>query len=379
MCQELKAVFPSLRLPTAARSGIAAMLGVCLLVCSANGQGLRLRDICRLKGQESNTLHGFGLVVGLKGTGDGDEAGTANNLARVMELLGGPTKLDANGQLDPSIFGDAKNVALVHLTAEVPPVGAQQGDRIRVVVNAINAKSLEGGYLIPSPLRGPQPNDPVVYAMADGRLEIDKTSPPTTASISRGAKIETTIQVPFEKDGRITLIIDQDFADFSTTQRVVEAIDTLPLFIIDQKDSPGMQTRVRYAQAIDQKHVQVLIPTTYRTDHIRFIASIMEAPILLDARPNRVVINEREGIVVVGEGVEIGASAVTHSGMLIEAGGGAAGFREFDPGAPPEGNPKLKALVDGLNALKVANKDIIEIIKAFKAKGDLYGEVIFID
>ena len=119
-----------------------------------------------------------------------------------------------------------------------------------------------------------------------------------------------------------------------------------------------MQTRVRYAQAIDQKHVQVLIPTTYRTDHIRFIASIMEAPILLDARPNRVVINEREGIVVVGEGVEIGASAVTHSGMLIEAGGGAAGFREFDPGAPPEGNPKLKALVDGLNALKVANKDM---------------------
>src|SRR5687768_17994900 len=108
----------------------------------------RIGDICRIKGQEENTLHGMGLVVGLRGTGDGDSKPTLRALARYMELMG--HRLTPNQQGQPSIeeLKNVKNVALVSVTATVPPGGAQQGDTLDCTISAISAKSLEGGHLL---------------------------------------------------------------------------------------------------------------------------------------------------------------------------------------------------------------------------------------
>ena len=139
-------------------------------IAKSSAAGLRLGDICRLKGQETNTLHGLGLVVGLRGTGDSDAAPTARALARMMQMMGGPMALDRYGQLDLDDVADAKNVAMVFVTAKIPAVGAQPGDALDITVNAINAKSLEGGTLMLTPMLGPRADNPTVYAMAQGPL-----------------------------------------------------------------------------------------------------------------------------------------------------------------------------------------------------------------
>lgn len=360
---------------------LGTLFALAVIYCplpSADAQGLRLRHICRLKGQESNTLQGLGLVVGLRGTGDSDSANTSRALARMMQLMGGQIGVDAQGRLDPSELADAKNVATVIVSAEVPPVGAQQGDKLDLVVNAISAKSLEGGYLVLTPLLGPQANNPTVYAMASGPLKISANGPATTATIERGGKMERTVQVPFEKDGKITLVIDRDFADFDTSQRVVETVRADPQIMMENRQSPGNPAaQKQYARAIDQLHVEVLIPDTYRSDPISFISSLLDAPIALESKSNRVVINESAGIVLIGENVEIAPVLVASKNIRIEAGGGPPGLLPIDPTAPEQtGNPKLKALADSLNALGMSAEDLIDIIKELKAKGDLYGEVI---
>lgn len=341
-------------------------------------QGLKLRDICRVKGQEVNTLQGLGLVVGLKGTGDGPEsAPTARMLARMMQKMGGQMSLDISGQLTLDDVKSAKNVALVTVTAEVPAVGAQQGDRLDLTVNAISAKSIDGGYLMLTPLLGPRADNPTVYAIAQGPLRLNPAGPPTTATIHQGGKMEATVKVPFEREGKVTLIIDRDFADFDTSQRLEETINSLPDFAISNSGGRGSPDSVLNARAIDQLHVEVQIPDLYRENPIAFISSMMSAPISLPSKSNRVVINEREGVVIIGEDVEIAPALVTHEKLRIEAKGGRGNFVPVDGKAPPEGNAKLKALADALNALDVPPSDLIAIIKGLKAKGDLYGEVVF--
>ncbi len=116
-------------------------------VAHADGE-LQLRDICRVKGLEENTLQGLGLVVGLKGTGDAKLKPTARALARTMQLLGGNISTDAQGFPVLDEIAEANNTALVIVTAEVPPAGAQQGDTLDCTISALSAKSLEGGTLM---------------------------------------------------------------------------------------------------------------------------------------------------------------------------------------------------------------------------------------
>ncbi len=133
-------------------------------------------------------MQGLGLVVGLRGTGDADAAPTARALARMMQVMGGPMAIDRSGQLNLGDVSEAKNVAMVFVTARIPQVGSQPGDQLDVTVNAINAKSLEGGTLMLTPMLGPRVNDPTVYAMAQGPLSLSLDGPATTASIQGGAK-----------------------------------------------------------------------------------------------------------------------------------------------------------------------------------------------
>jgi flagellar P-ring protein FlgI len=350
-----------------------------LVVATAQGGGMKLGDLCRLKGQEDNTLQGLGLVVGLRGTGDGDAAPTARALARMMQLMGGQVALDAMGRLNVDDVQNAKNVALVFVTAKVPGVGAQQGDQLDVSINAINAKSLEGGYLMLTPMLGPRADNPTVYAIAQGPLNVSPDGPATNARIEQGCKMESTIKAAFQAEGKITLILDRDYANFDTTQRIEDEINNLSALTFGDSsdDSATPSQRRAQAQAIDQLHVEVTIPELYRENPIKFISFLLNIPIQLSSHSTRVVINERDGVVVIGEDVEIAPVLVTHRNLRIEAGG-----RSIESvaaiGQPPESeNAKLKALADALNALDVPTDDLIAIIKTLKRKGDLYGEVVF--
>ena len=145
--------FQSHRIRPCTRTVIAGLLvfacvtafdSVCL------GQYLRIRDICRVKGQEENTLHGLGLVVGLKGTGDG-EVPTTRALSKMMAMMGNPLSQANGGAVQLDELENAKNVAMVFVTTTIPAEGARQGDSLNCIVNAISAKSIEGGYLMMTP------------------------------------------------------------------------------------------------------------------------------------------------------------------------------------------------------------------------------------
>lgn len=355
------------------------LLAITALMPPATAGGMKLGDLCRLKGQEVNTLQGLGLVVGLRGTGDGNAAPTARALARMMQLMGGQVALDAAGRLDLEDVKDAKNVALVFVTVKVPGVGAQQGDQLDVSINAINAKSLEGGYLMLTPLLGPRADNPTVYALAQGPVNVSPDGPPTNARIQAGGKMESTIQASFHVEGKITLILDQDFATFDTTQRIEDEINNLAALTFGDlnSDTATPSQRRAQAQAIDQLHVEVMIPELYRDNPIKFISFLLNIPIQLSNHSTRVVINERDGIVVIGEDVEIAPVLVTHRNLRIEAGGPANGMMASIGEGRETENAKLKALADALNALDVPTDDLIAIIKTLKRKGDLYGEVVF--
>jgi flagellar P-ring protein precursor FlgI len=347
--------------------------------------GLKLGDLCRLKGQETNTLQGLGLVVGLQGTGDGDAAPKGRALARMMQLMGGPMAVDAAGRLDIEDVGDAKNVAMVFVSATIPTVGAQQGDVLDVTINAISAKSLEGGYLMLTPMLGPRADNPTVYGMAEGRVSVSPDSPPTSATIQGGLKMESTVRASYVQNDRITLIIDRDFADFNTAQRIEDEVNSLTSLTMGDRNVSRLSSPNRnasadpresaHARAIDQLHVEVTVPPLYRDNPIKFIAFLLDIPIQLANRSKRVVINEADGVVVIGEDVEIAPVLVTHRNLRIEAGGGGQ-FVEVGPDGTPSA-AKLKSLADALGALDVPTEDLIAIIKTLKAKGDLYGEVIF--
>lgn len=340
--------------------------------------GMRLGDMCRLKGQEINTLQGLGLVVGLRGTGDSDAAPTARALARMMQLMGGPMAVDRAGQLNLEDVAEAENVAMVFVTAKIPAVGAQQGDALNVTVNAISASSLEGGHLMLTPLLGPRSDDPQVYAMAQGPLRLAQDGSSTTAIVQEGAKMEATVRASYQQDGVITLVLDRDFASFDTTQRIEDEINNLASLTLGT--SAGARTpesgEPARARAIDQLHVRVRIPELYRENPVKFISFLLDMSIPLSSHSTRVVINEREGVVVIGEDVEIAPVLVTHRNLRIEA-GGQGSLVEVDDGTDPTANAKLKSLADALNALDVPTDDLIAIIKTLKAKGDLYGEVVF--
>ncbi len=358
---------------------IAIMMLLCVVALPADAATLRLGDMCRLKGQEINTLQGLGLVVGLRGTGDNDAAPTARALSRMMQLMGGSMAVDSLGQLDLKDVADAKNVAMVFVTARIPAVGSHTGDQIDVTVNAINAKSLEGGYLMLTPMLGPRADNPTVYAVAQGRVKVSIDGPATTGTVQGGAKMEATVPASFQKDGMITLILERDFASFDNTQRIEDEVNSLSALTLGdsgRSGSGGARNSRPRAQAIDQLHVQVRIPELYQENPIKFISLLLNLPIQIASHSSRVVINEREGIVVIGKDVEVAPVLVTHRNLRIEA-GGVGGLVGVDDKIDERDTAKLKNLADALNALDVPTSDLIAIIKTLKAKGDLYGEVVF--
>lgn len=360
------------------------------------GQTL-LRSICRVKGQEENTLQGLGLVVGLSGTGDGGRSlPTIRTLAKAMDVMG--ERLGANGLAE---LKDAKNVALVTVTATVPAAGARQGDKLDCVVSSVgSAKSLAGGRLFLTPLMGPDRNSPRIYAFAQGPITLDDDAVATTGKIHGGCRLEEEFFNVFVEDGKITLVLDKNHAGFQVAQDVADLINqefyadegrATDQYRTDFQISPNVADlidqefplepvdRRNLAKALDQTNVTVTIPPEYRDNCVEFVSQVLSVKMQEVRTGARVVINERAGSIVIDGDVEIGSVLVTHKNGVEVATGGAAAAGQFVPvdieqtSAP---NPKLKALVTALNAVHVPPQDMIEIIKRLHRSGKLHAQLI---
>ncbi len=357
--------------------GVIAILTTALLL-SASPLPARtlLKNICRVKGQEENTLQGLGLVVGLKGSGDSaNSAPTIRALAQMIQLMGAPIAKQAQLELKE----DVKNVALVTVTATIPGIGARQGDMLDCVVSSTGgAKSLAGGQLFITALRSSRIGDERVFAVAQGLIHLDdpKSTPPTTGKVFRGCRVEQDIFNPFVKDGKITLVLNSNHADFQVAQDVVDLINS---------SLGGIQPRYDMAHAIDQENIVVLIPPQYKEKPVLFVSQVLGLQMLDPQTEARVVINERAGTIVFGGDVEIGAVVVNHKNMVVDTtGSGPASDQTPPPPASrfvgmetgPAPSTKLKALVDTLNALKVPTADVIDIIKGLDRNGKLHGQLI---
>jgi flagellar P-ring protein precursor FlgI len=341
-------------------------IGCCLLAGAPTAQARTLlKNICRVKGQETNTLQGLGLVVGLKGTGDGGNFQPAmRSLAQAMQQMGNPL-----GKRGLDELKDAKNVALVMVTCTVPAAGGRQGDRLDCVVSSIGAaKSLAGGRLFMTPLQGPRKEaDPRIFALAEGAVVIDGPTMPTTGRVAQGCRLEADFLNPFVKDNRITLVLDDNHADFQVAQDVAELINS------------QLRIQSRYgnvARALNQVNIEVEVPPQYADDPVLFVSQVLSLPVIDPQSTARVVINERAGSVVIGGDVEIGAVVVTHKNITVETGETLPAERFFPVDLDNSGGTRLKALIEALNAVKVPTSDIIEIIKGIERNGKLYGVLI---
>ncbi len=336
-----------------------------------------LRDICRVKGQEQNTLQGIGLVVGLKGTGDGSSLITYRHLARLTQLLGGGIATDAQGFPDISEVEDSPNVATVMVSAKVPPSGAQQGDLLDCHISAVSAKSLAGGRLVAAYMMGPRADKPVVYAIAEGRIEIPDATVPTSGMIRKGCKMEATIKNSFvSNDGVVTLILDSDLASFSNAALVQDALNGLN----QGGFSDGASATESYIdiKAVDQHHIEVKVPPVYKDKLVAFVSLLLEQPLTNIKNKKRVTIDERSGVIAIGEDVMISPGAISHKNLSIEAKGTNNSFVGLNVANPKQPRPRLKNLVEALNGLNVPPADVIDIIRTLHANGQLFGELKFL-
>lgn len=311
----------------------------------------RLKDIASIRGVRENQLIGYGLVVGLKGTGDTQAEFTSKSFSRLIEKLG--VKID-NAQLT------SKNVAAVIITAQLPAF-AKAGNPLDVTVSAVgDATSLVGGTLLQSPLRAA--NDQI-YAVAQGALSVlgdGKDTHTTVARLPGGAVIEKDIQADFasRKMYRMTL----HNPDFTTAARSILTIN---------KELGG-----QYASAKDAGTIDIITPVAYENRGVELMATIEAIDINPDQKA-RVVINEKTGTIIIGEKVKISKVGISHGNINLKV------IDEKTKKSTPvddkitvlESGVSVGDLVQSLNKLGVSPKDLISILHSIKAAGALHAEL----
>jgi len=344
------------------------------------GEAARLKDIASLKGVRVNQLVGYGLVVGLNGTGDGSGTKfTVQSLVNMMERLGIHTLADEV---------KVSNVAAVMVTADLPPF-ARVGSKLDVLVSSVgDAKSLQGGTLLLTPLKGA---DNRVYAMAQGPLIVGGFSSsgkagggvqknhPTVGRIPGGATVER--EIPFHFDQMRNLMVSLNEPDFTTALRVSEAINR-------QLGSP-------VAYAADAGTVKVKVPDAYANNIVGLVARLEQLQIQPDSKA-KIILDERTGTVVMGENVRISSVAIAHGNLSVQI----KEKKEVSQPTPfsqgqtvvtdtsevnvteegkklilmPEG-ATLGEVVRALNAIGVTPRDLIAVFQAIKAAGALHAEL----
>ncbi len=309
-------------------------------------QAARLKDIASIRGVRENQLIGYGIVVGLKGTGDGKNEFMSKSVVRMFDKLG--------MKLDSPDFA-SKNAAAVILTATMPAFG-KSGNPIDITVSAIGeASSLQGGTLLQAPLRAA--NDQV-YAVAQGSIIIGgdgKDQHLTVGRIPNGAIIERDMTADFasRKMYRLTLINP----DFTTAARSILTIN---------KELGG-----HFASAKDAGTIDIITPVAYENRGVELLATIESIDVNPDMKA-RVVINEKTGTIVIGDKVRISKVAISHGSLSIKVGDGKKGSDEKV--AVLDSGVSVGDLVQALNKLGVSPKDLITILQSIKAAGALHGE-----
>ena len=355
-----------------------------LALALSNAEAERIKDLAVVSGVRTNQLIGYGLVVGLNGTGDQTTQTpfTVRSLKSMMSNMGVTIPPDINLQL--------KNVAAVSIHADLPPF-IKPGQTIDVTVSSIgNAKSLNGGSLLMTPLKGA---DGATYAIAQGNLVVGGISAasagssvtvnvPSAGRIPNGATVERQVADNFGGNSPIVLNLHQ--ADFTTAERVVEAIN---------KTFGG-----DVAAAIDASSIQVRGPAE-RNQRVSLIAVLENIEVAPGQSAAKVVVNARTGTVVIGMNVRVGPAAVAHGNMTVtitsdpivsQPGPFSNGQTAVVPNANIAVNQEKKPMflfnpgvalddiVRAVNQVGASPTDLIAILEALKAAGALKAELIVI-
>jgi flagellar P-ring protein precursor FlgI len=310
-------------------------------------EAARLKDIANIRGVRENQLVGYGLVVGLAGTGDSKMDYTNKSIARMLDKLGMKIQGDVS----------SKNVAAVVVTANLPPF-ARAGNKMDVTINAIgDASSLKGGTLVQSPLRAA---DQQIYAVAQGAVLVGHSAGgvhETVASIPGGAMIERDSGEEFNERRMFRLTLTNP--DFTTAARVAKKVN--------------MDLAGKYATAKDAATVDVVSPASFEGRGVELLALIESLEIDPDTSA-KVVVNEKTGTVVVGHQVRISKVAISHGDLSVKIEGSAKkgdGDRVMVIDEPAN----VGDLVKAMNRLGVTPKDLITILQNIKAAGALQGEI----
>ncbi|MCC5830310.1 MAG: flagellar basal body P-ring protein FlgI [Phycisphaeraceae bacterium] len=349
------------------------MIGLLMLAGPTVAWATQLQNLARIKGSESRTVVGMGLVVGLSGTGDSNQF-----LPRARSLAGVLQKMLDESTLPVDVSG-ARNVAVVMVSATIPATGIRSGDRIDVRVSSVyDARSLEGGELFLTPLIEGRDDSPV-FAMASGRISIEDERLQRTGFIKDGARAEVDILAQtVDAQGRINLVLDDAFAGWTLAANLANLINNHMA-----PDGPEI------AVAHDQRNVLVRIPEADRANPATFISRLMQLQVHQSLVPvgARVRINEQTGTIVISGDVQISPVIITHEGLTIstivpEAPATPENpqvrtkvFHELDP-AQAAGR-SLVNLVAAFNQLQVPVKDRIAIIRQLHANGNLVAELVF--
>jgi flagellar P-ring protein FlgI len=340
----------------------------------------RIKDLANIEGVRQNQLIGYGLVVGLNGTGD-----TLNNIPFTRQSL--QAMLERLGVNVRGAQMRTGNVAAVMVTANLPAF-ATQGTRMDVTVSALgDSKSLQGGTLLVTPLLGADGN---VYAVAQGSLAISGFQAegdaakivrgvPTVGRISNGAIIEREIEFALNKLGQLRLALRNP--DFTTAKRIASAIN-------DFIGSPA-------AEPLDPSTVQITIPKNFEGNVIALLTEVEQLQIEPDLAA-KVIIDERSGIIVMGRDVRVSTVAVSQGNLTVTISETpvvsqpqpfSRGETRVAPrtrvGVQEDGRKlavvkegvSLQQLVDGLNALGIGPRDLISILQAIKAAGAIQADI----
>ena len=369
------------------------ILALVLTLACSNASADRIKDLTTVAAMRSNQLIGYGLVVGLQGTGDGaDVSFTAQSMKTLLNRLGvsmeGPLSdfetATSSGKLD------IKNVAAVMVTAELPGF-AKPGQKIDINVSAIGkASNLRGGTLLLSSLRGV---DGEIYALAQGALTatgIDAAAAgskvnigvPTAARIPSGATVERIVDNPFDKADRIVLNVRE--SDFTTTNAIVTAINN--------------RFGADVARALDGVSITLQAPQDL-TQRVAFMSMIENMDVMPGEPTARVVVNAKTGTVVISRNVRVTAAAVTHGTISVSIAatneisqpnafgqGQTAAVQNAEVKVSEPNKPMflfqpgvdLRQIVDAVNQVGASPSSLIAILEALKSSGSLRAELIVI-
>ncbi|WP_018248182.1 flagellar basal body P-ring protein FlgI [Orenia marismortui] len=361
-----------------------------VLALTPNQEGIndplvRVKDITRIKGVRDNQLIGYGLVVGLNGTGDGkSNQFTVQSVANMLNRFGIKVTSDQMS---------VDNVAAVMVTAKLPPF-AHSGSKIDVTLSTIgDADSLQGGTLLMTPLQGPLGNE--VYAVAQGPVSIGgfnggqggnqvRQNHTTVGRVPNGALIEKDLPTAFSDNGYIRLLLSNP--NFSTAQRIADVINGN--FGYTPQGS-------YYAEAVDAGQIDIKVPKYYKEKVVKFVSRIGQLSVRPDTEA-KVIINERTGTIVMGHNVRLSKVSVAHGNLTVTistqenvsqpnplAEGETAVTEDTNVDVTEEDSrlmvlPKGSSIFDvvkALNAVGATPRDIIAILQAVKESGALHAKL----